>query len=143
MLPSLVQRSSGHLVQRAELVQRTWRIHRTRRTIGKIEGNAMSYNCRCTDRNNCGKRKTLPRDPETGYIRIPKCPGCGKRSLRVDPSTRRQTINRTCYCRGVHFPHRRGTILNENEFCHANDLNDVIKHLLDIGAMSQEEIDQL
>lgn len=103
----------------------------------------MTINARCTDRDNCGRRKTLPKDPETGYIRIPKCPGCGRKTLRADPSVRRQTLKRTCRCGGVHFPHRAGTVLSHNEFCHQLTLDQVRDYLVEHEIMTFEEINQL
>ncbi len=100
----------------------------------------MRYNCRCTDRRGCGARKTLPHDPETWYIRVPKCPGCGRKTLRVDPSVYRQTKRRTCKCTGVHFPHRRGTVISDREFCLEADI-DLVKHqLIEKGFLKPEEI---
>lgn len=99
----------------------------------------MTYNCRCTDRANCGRRKTL-RHPIEWYIREPKCPGCGRRTLRADPSVRRQTLKRTCRCRGIPWPHRAGTVLSEHEFCHQLELSEVADNLNERGLKSAEEI---
>ena len=84
----------------------------------------MIYNHRCSDRANCGKRKTLRRHIDD-YIRRPVCPNCGEDRLKFDPSVRRQTMKQVCRCIGVRFPHRSGTVINENEFCKTLELVDV------------------
>ena len=76
----------------------------------------MAYNHQCSHRY-CRKRITLKRHIDD-YIRRPKCPACGRDQLKFDPGPRRQTIRRTCRCNGVCYPHKRGLILNENEFCY-------------------------
>lgn len=75
----------------------------------------MKYNCRCTTKK-CRQRVTLNHHP-TWYIRVPKCPSCKTGRLSYDPAPALQTIKRTCRCGGVHYPHKRGLYLNDNEFC--------------------------
>ena len=76
----------------------------------------VSYNYRCT-KGDCRKRTTLPKMTEF-YLRVPPCKGCGrKHTLSLDPAVRKQTLQRTCKCRGIRWPHRVGTYLNQLEFC--------------------------
>ncbi len=79
---------------------------------------------RCSDKNNCGRRKMLNKLIEF-YVRQPKCPGCGRHTLKIDPSVNRQNRKQTCYCKGIHYPHRRGTILSKDEWCHQLDMEEV------------------
>lgn len=88
----------------------------------------MIYNYRCSHRH-CRKRVTLPR-PLEWYIREPKCKACGRRQLKHDPEVARRHARETCHCNGVHFPHRRGTIIDAFEFCHALELERVSERLL-------------
>ena len=74
------------------------------------------YNYRCSDKRNCGARITLAH-PYEWYIRKPKRPACKRDRLKVDPSVRRQRMGRICRCGGLHFPHAKGTYLNEGAFC--------------------------
>lgn len=74
-----------------------------------------TYNYRCSHRH-CRARKTLKKRLRF-YLRRPKCPECGRDSLKHDPAVARQTQKRTCYCVGIRYPHRRGTFLNEWAFC--------------------------
>jgi len=78
----------------------------------------MIYHYRCSDRANCGARKTLKRLIET-YVRPPKCPGCHKHKLMLDPSVKRQRKKwDTCCCGGYPFPHRKGSF-----WCVHNTIN--------------------
>ena len=88
----------------------------------------MAYNHQCSHRH-CRKRITLAR-PIEQYIREPKCPACGRKQLKFDPAPRRQTMQRTCRCGGVHFPHRIGTVLSVNEFCERVSMDAVSTILL-------------
>jgi hypothetical protein len=83
----------------------------------------MSFNYRCS-RDGCRQRKTLRHEYEW-YIRKPKCPACKRDTLKFDGAVRRQTIARTCHCRGIYFPHRRDTVLSEQAFCHNLTLDQV------------------
>jgi hypothetical protein len=102
----------------------------------------MGWNYRC-NKKDCRHRVSLRHKLEW-YIREPKCKSC-KRSntLRFDPWVRQQTIRRTCKCGGVHFPHRRGTVLNEHEFCHTLTLDQVGEILIERGVLSPEEVQKL
>jgi len=73
------------------------------------------YSYRCT-RTACRQRKSLPHELEW-YIHPPKCPACKQDSLKHDPWVRIQTIQRTCKCGYVGFPHRRGTMSRKWGIC--------------------------
>ena len=71
-------------------------------------GKCMRTHYRCTDKRNCGARKTLPQ-PIEWYVPRPMCPECGKDKLKHDPSV--NAINRrvgVCICDGLSYPHRKG-----------------------------------
>lgn len=70
----------------------------------------MTHMYRCSDRRNCGARKTLRQRIER-YILRPLCPGCGKDTLKsVDKKERERTKQRMCRCDGAWFPHRKGSL---------------------------------
>ena len=85
----------------------------------------MSYNCRCTKRRTCGKHVTLAQHPDK-YKVYPKCPvsGCDGH-LNYDPSSVNMTKRRTCYCKGIRHPHKKGLFKNENEICHHAEVEDL------------------
>ncbi len=88
----------------------------------------MIYNYRCSHRR-CRKRVTL-RHPLEWYIREPKCKACGRKQLKHDPEVSRRHQAETCRCSGVHFPHRRGTVLGAYEFCHGLTIEEVALKLI-------------
>lgn len=67
----------------------------------------MTYRYRCRDRE-CQRRTSLPRLKER-YIRTPRCPACGKDSLRRDAARNLESKRKRCWCDGYHFPHREGS----------------------------------
>lgn len=74
-------------------------------------GSKVGYRYRCSH-DRCRARRTLPRLIEQ-YIREPRCRVCGgpltldQYRQRTGPSEGRGT----CFCDGVHFPHRKaGTV---------------------------------
>lgn len=102
----------------------------------------MIYNYRC-NKADCRHRVTL-RHPLEWYIREPKCKACKRPdTLRADPWRRQETMRKKCSCSGIPWPHRRNTIISENEFCHNLTLDQVGEHLIETGAMSPEELEQL
>ncbi|TFH47837.1 MAG: hypothetical protein E4H01_07490 [Lysobacterales bacterium] len=102
----------------------------------------MAYNYRC-NKADCRKRVTLAHEIEW-YIRVPKCQQCKRPdTLRFDPWVRDQTLRRTCKCIGVHFPHRKGTVISENEFCYTLSLDQVEVHLIERDILSPEEVSAL
>ena len=102
----------------------------------------MIYNYRCMKRD-CRKRVTL-RHPLEWYINPPKCKACERPdTLRYDPWVRKWNMSQICRCNGVHFPHRKFTVLSDNEFCHQLTLDDVEVRLIDRGMRSPEEMEQL
>ena len=68
----------------------------------------MIYHYRCTIRRKCGARKTLKKRIEE-YVRRPRCPGCGKDTLKFDPYKKPYNTKNKCSCDGISFPHRKGT----------------------------------
>lgn len=84
----------------------------------------MTVPHRCTKRRSCGKYVTLRRHIDA-YKRPPKCPGCGQPSLQPYYCMRIRDQEVTCKCGGIRWPHKRGLVLNENEFCHAIPIEDV------------------
>ncbi len=99
----------------------------------------MIHNYRCNKRD-CRKRITLAHRLEW-YIHEPFCKACRRRdTLRLDPWVRAWNMSQVCRCNGIHFPHRRRTILSENEFCHQLTLDQVGNRLVERGMMSQEEV---
>ncbi len=69
----------------------------------------MAYNYRCSFRQTCGARKTLPKKIER-YAKAPLCPSCGADSLQsVNTKEKARNKRRTCRCDGYHFPHHKGT----------------------------------
>lgn len=69
----------------------------------------MTHHYRCTLKNTCGARATLPKQIEL-YQRRPTCPSCKKDTLKIDPAVDRWNKKQgTCNCDGYHFPHRKGT----------------------------------
>jgi len=78
----------------------------------------MGFPYRCSDKRNCGVRKSLRHPLEWYYYnRKPKCPGCGRDTLRFDYALIRQRRKETCRCSGIHYPHRYRTWLSKDEFC--------------------------
>lgn len=77
----------------------------------------MTVPHRCTIKRRCGKYVTLKR-PIDEYVYRPKCPGCGQDTLKPWYYGRIRDQAVTCQCGGISYPHKRGLILNENEFCH-------------------------
>jgi len=75
-----------------------------------------TYNVRCTIHRRCGKAFTLAMHPDQ-YKVYPKCPACGEGHLNVINFAKIQTQGRTCKCRGIRWPHKKGLYLNKNEFC--------------------------
>jgi len=69
----------------------------------------MSYLYRCRH-VNCRQRRALPKLLED-YIRIPKCKGCGRESLRRDLYQEKRNKRLTCNCDGSHHPHQKGSIV--------------------------------
>ena len=59
------------------------------------------------------------------YKRPPKCPACGQPTLQPYYCMRIRDQKATCRCDGIHFPHKRGLILNENEYCREQPLEDI------------------
>lgn len=102
----------------------------------------MAYNYRCSRRAACGKRKTL-RHPLEWYLREPRCPDCGQHSLKFDLAPRRQTLERTCRCGGIAWPHREGTVLSDREFCHRLELYQVRLQLVERNLLSPAEASAL
>lgn len=94
----------------------------------------MGYPYRCSDKRNCGRRKSL-RHPMEWYIRKPKCPGCKKDTLKFDAARIRTRRKETCYCRGLHYPHRLGTIISIDEYCHEGNTMIELKCKLDAEEM--------
>lgn len=84
----------------------------------------MTFNYRCSKRRTCGARRTLTKRLRF-YVRRPKCPGCGQDTLKLDPWTGAATQRRTCYCDGIFWPHRKGTFLNQREFCQHADVEEI------------------
>ena len=76
----------------------------------------MTYPYRCSIKRKCGKCVTLAH-PIDWYIRRPKCPACKQDTLKEDYGTRLRDKRLTCKCSGVSFPHKRGYIRSESEFC--------------------------
>lgn len=76
----------------------------------------MGQNYRCSDKRNCGRRRSLKHDI-SWYLYRPKCPGCGKDRLLPDPSVYRQTVKRGCFCQGPAWPHNKGRFEDENHVC--------------------------
>lgn len=76
----------------------------------------MIYHYRCSIKRRCGKRITLAQPIDWYRIR-PKCPGCKKDTLKPDNNRGLDNKKATCRCRGIRWPHRKGTYLNKNEFC--------------------------
>lgn len=71
-------------------------------------GRKIGYRYRCS-RQACRTRRTLPRRLEQ-YVREPRCRCCGG-SLTLDVYRQRKGASEgrpTCYCDGVHYPHREG-----------------------------------
>jgi len=75
-----------------------------------------TYNVRCTIRRRCGRAFTLAHHPDQ-YKVYPKCPACKEGHLNVISYAKIQTQTRTCRCRGIHFPHKKGLYLSKEEFC--------------------------
>lgn len=70
----------------------------------------MSYPYRCTHRH-CRKRISLTRLLEHFDIdHRPKCPNCGRDSLKLDRGKRAQTKKDTCYCSAISHPHSKHTL---------------------------------
>jgi hypothetical protein len=76
----------------------------------------MTFNVRCTIRRKCGRAMTLRYHPDQ-YKIYPKCPHCGVGHLNVINYAKIQTQKRTCRCRGIHFPHKKGLYLDVGAFC--------------------------
>lgn len=89
----------------------------------------MGFNYRCTIRRKCGKCRTL-KHPLEWYIRTPKCKACGGK-LSPDPHVKRHNMARVCRCKGFSgregypYPHRKGLVIDENNFCHSLTLQEV------------------
>jgi hypothetical protein len=75
-----------------------------------------TYNVRCTIRRRCGRAMTLAHHPNQ-YKVYPKCPYCKEGYLNVIDYAKIQTQERTCWCSGVSFPHKKGLFLSKDEFC--------------------------
>lgn len=75
-----------------------------------------TFNVRCTIRRRCGRAFTLRHHPDQ-YKIYPKCPACGEGHLNVIMYAKIQTQERTCRCRGISFPHKKGLFLSKGEFC--------------------------
>ena len=75
-----------------------------------------TYNVRCTIHRKCGKAMTLKMHPDQ-YRVYPRCPACGVGHLNVISYAKIQTQGRTCRCRGIEWPHKRGLFLSKDEFC--------------------------
>ena len=75
-----------------------------------------TYNVRCTIRRRCGRAFTLRMHPDQ-YKIYPRCPACGEGHLNVIDYAKIQTQKRTCRCKGVRFPHKKGLYLSNQEFC--------------------------
>ena len=59
---------------------------------------------------------TLKNHPNQ-YKVYPRCPHCKIGFLNVVTHAKIQTQKRTCYCKGIHFPHKKGLFLSKEEFC--------------------------
>lgn len=69
----------------------------------------MAFNYRCSDRNNCGARKTLKKDINL-YRKRPLCPSCKKDTLKtVNAKEKARNKRRTCRCDGYSHEHHKGT----------------------------------
>jgi hypothetical protein len=99
----------------------------------------MIYNYRCM-KSDCRKRITLAH--KLGwYINEPFCKACRRRdTLRLDPWVRHWNMSQLCKCSGIHFPHRKFTILSDREFCHQLTLDQVGDRLIERDILSQEEV---
>lgn len=84
----------------------------------------MGFNVRCTWRRGCGKHFTLRKHPDS-YKRYPRCPACKRGHLNLAPYSKEMTQRRTCYCKGIRFPHKRGAFINANEICHEAEVEDL------------------
>ena len=51
--------------------------------------------------------------------------------LALDPWTSAATQRRTCYCTGVHFPHKVGLVLNLHEICEQATERQILEKLGD------------
>jgi len=73
--------------------------------------------CRCS-RDACRARTALAKHPAR-YAQEPRCPACGRRSLKViaDRAAERGA-GRPCRCSSLPFPHRRGSL----RFCQHHPL---------------------
>lgn len=76
----------------------------------------MAYNYRCSIHRRCGKRVKLMQLIDW-YVVRPMCPACHQDTLVYDRHVRLYTLQNMCRCRGVHFPHMKGTYLDMGEFC--------------------------
>lgn len=77
--------------------------------------------CRCPDRKNCGKRKTLSKYPEEYKIKKFILCDCGK-EFKVDGARLRARFNdalqeidsgKKCTCDGIPYHHRKGQRYND------------------------------
>jgi hypothetical protein len=102
----------------------------------------MIYNYRC-NKMDCRKRITL-KHLLGWYLHEPFCKACRRRdTLRPDPWVRKWNMSQLCRCSGVHFPHRKFTVLSDHEFCHQLTLDQVGDQLIDRGMRSPEEVAML
>jgi len=92
----------------------------------------MGINYRCSDKRNCGKRVTL-NQPIDHYARRPLCPECKKDRLKPTRYDNKCDTNRTCYCSGIGWPHRKGAIVSEHATCHHADPEKIEQ--LDLGVV--------
>lgn len=69
-----------------------------------------AFPCRC---RYCRARRTLPKHPSKYLIRrYARCYSCGRDALSVDRFRKHKEGKRyTCHCDGVHYPHRRGSLI--------------------------------
>ena len=72
-----------------------------------------TYNVRCSWRRGCGKHFTKRKRPDGSQ----KCPVCKRGYLNDASYSKVMTQKRTCRCRGIEWPHKKGLYLNVNEFC--------------------------
>jgi len=88
----------------------------------------MGFNYRCSDKNNCGKRKTFPKKIEAYKIKKHTlCPSCGKDSMKLDLAIKEYNKRNTCNCGGVPYPHRIKSVVGNYRCFERNEIDDFHK----------------
>jgi len=108
----------------------------------------VGWNYRCSDRNNCGVRRTLKHAIDW-YKHRPKCKGCKRDTLKpVYRKERERSIRRGCFCQGMWWPHNKGRVEDERHVCeHADfayveltmELKDTFGEQVEVRAMKSDD----